>query len=314
MKYTLLLSFATMLLLGSCANKIDYDASGYFEADEVIVSAQQNGQLLTFPVEEGMSLKAGSVVGQIDVNIAWLQKQQTEETIASLNKKISDPEIQTELVNRQLQVEKSQLDQLIREQKRTQNLVLADAATQKQLDDINAQIEQLQKQMGVTRTKIQLNTYNTHIQNQSILSEKSPLEKTASVFQEQISKGSIINPIDGIVLIKYALPGEFQTPGKPLYKIANLDTLTLRAYITGSQLSQIKIGQTVKARIDRGEKNYKYYQGQICWISDESEFTPKTIQTKDERANLVYAIKIRVKNDGILKIGMYGEVIWNQHS
>ena len=137
-----------------------------------------------------------------------------------------------------------------------------------------------------------------------------PLEKTVAQFQEQIEKGTIINPVTGLVLTKYALQGEITAIGKPLYKIANVDTLVLRAYITGSQLSQIKNGQQVQVRIDQGEKNYKLYTGQISWISGKSEFTPKTIQTKDERANLVYAIKVRVKNDGYLKIGMYGEVIF----
>jgi len=138
------------------------------------------------------------------------------------------------------------------------------------------------------------------------------LEKTVAQFQEQINKGQIINPINGTVLVNYALQGEMQVVGKPLYKIANTDTLDLRAYITGTQLSQIKLNQQVKVRIDQGEKKYKEYPGTITWISGKSEFSPKTIQTKDERANLVYAIKIRVKNDGYLKIGMYGEVIWSK--
>jgi len=202
------------------------------------------------------------------------------------------------------------LEQQIREQKRTENLVEADAATQKQLDDINAAVEQMKKQIAVTEQQLKLNTYNTQTQNQSILSEKVPMEKAAAQLQEQIDRGKVINPINGTVLTNYALQGEMQVIGKPLYKIANLDQLDLKAYVTGSQLPQIKIGQNVTVRIDNGDGGFKEYPGTITWISAKSEFSPKTIQTKDERANLVYAIKVNVKNDGYLKIGMYGEVLW----
>ncbi|WPV01565.1 HlyD family efflux transporter periplasmic adaptor subunit [Mucilaginibacter sp. cycad4] len=300
------------LLLSACSHKNDFDASGNFEVDEVIVSAQQNGQLLSFTIQEGSQLKAGEQVGQIDVTTATLQKQQTEASIKALKEKISNPNDQAELVRRQLAVQESQLAQQIRERDRTANLVKADAATKKQLDDANAALDQLRKQIAVTRQQLKLNTTNTNTQNRSIMSERAPMEKTAAQYQEQINKGQVINPLTGIVLVKYALQGEMQTIGKPLYKIANTDTLTLRAYVTGTQLPQIRIGQQVKARIDQGEKNYKSYDGQISWISDKSEFSPKTIQTKDERANLVYAVKVRVKNDGYLKIGMYGEVIWSK--
>lgn len=300
------------LLLNACGKKESYDASGNFEADEVIVSSQQNGELMAYSVQEGMQLKTGDKVGQIEVRVAELQKEQAEASIEALSQKTTDPNNQIELVRRQLQVQEAQLAQQLHERTRTENLVKADAATQKQLDDINATIDQLRKQIDVTRQQLTLNTSNINTQNRSILSEKGPLEKTAAQFQEQINKGQIINPINGTVLVNYALQGEMQTIGKPLYKIANTDTLNLRAYITGTQLSQIKTGQQVKVRIDQSEKGYKEYQGSIIWISDKSEFSPKTIQTKDERANLVYAIKVRVKNDGYLKIGMYGEVIWTK--
>ncbi|ANH83199.1 secretion protein [Niabella ginsenosidivorans] len=300
------------LALNACKREKEYDASGNFEADEVIVSAQQNGALLSYKVNEGDQLNAGAIVGQIDVKLAELQKQQTEATIASLNQKTSNPGNQAELVRRQLAVQKAQLAQQLRERNRTENLVKADAATRKQLDDINALIDQLSKQIAVTQQQLKLNTYNTNTQNRSILSEQAPLEKTAAQYQEQINKGRIINPANGTVLVNYALQGEMQVVGKPLYKIANTDTLDLRAYITGTQLPQIRIGQQVKVRIDQGKDNYKEYNGTIVWISDKSEFSPKTIQTRDERANLVYAIKVRVKNDGYLKIGMYGEVLWSK--
>lgn len=301
-----------MLLLSGCNHKDDFDASGNFEADEVIVSAQQNGQLLSFAVQEGSQLKVGEKVGQIDVGTVELQKQQTEASIQALKEKTSNPQDQAELVRRQLAVQESQLAQQIHERDRTSNLVKSDAATKKQLDDANAALDQLRKQIEVTRQQLKLNTTNINTQNRSIMSERAPMEKMAAQYQEQIDKGLVINPLTGTILVKYALRGEMQTIGKPLYKIANTDTLTLRAYVTGTQLPQIKVGQMVKARIDQGEKNYKYYEGQITWISDKSEFSPKTIQTKDERANLVYAVKVRVKNDGYLKIGMYGEVIWSK--
>lgn len=302
-----------VLLLSSCSNsKNDYDATGNFEADEVIVSAEQNGQLLSFSISEGDKIKAGDTVGQIDVTIPTLQKEQAEATISALKSKTFSPEVQNDVVKRQLAVQQAQLDQALKEKTRIENLYKEEAATGKQLDDISAQVDQLKKQINVTREQLKLNVSNTQTQNRSILSEKNPLEKTVQQFQEQIKKGWIINPISGTVLIRYALKGEFEMIGKPLYKIASMDTLTLKAYVTESKLHEIKTGQQVTVRIDDGDGKYKNYTGIISWISQKSEFTPKTIQTKDERANLVYAIKIRVKNDGYLKIGMYGEALWNK--
>lgn len=310
MKYSILISTITLLLASCSGNKIDYDASGNFEADEVIVSAQQNGELLSFTVNEGQHIPAGTVVGQIDVTIPVLQKEQAEASIASLKEKTGTADEQVALINRQLAVQQAQLDNLNKERQRTQNLINADAAPRKQLDDINAQITQLQRQMAATKEQISVYRSNTATQNRSILSEKAPLEKTVQQIQAQINKGQIINPQTGTVLTRYALKGEMAATGKPLYKIANTDTLTLKAYITGEQLPLIKNGQRVQVRIDQGSKTYKMYAGNIVWISDKSEFTPKTIQTKNERANLVYAIKIRVPNDGYLKIGMYGEALF----
>ncbi|WP_461533130.1 HlyD family secretion protein [Sinomicrobium sp.] len=303
---------SVVVLLNACTNESDYDASGNFEADEVIVSSQQNGVLLSYEVKEGKLLKTGDKVGQIDVRLIELQKEQTEASIAALNEKTSAPSDQIELVRRQLDVQKSQLTQQLREKLRTENLVKADAATRKQLDDINASIDQLKKQIAVTEQQLKLNIYNTNTQNRSILSEKVPLERAVAQLQEQIDKGKIINPITGTVLVNYALPGEMQVVGKPLYKIANTETLDLKAYVTGTQLPQIKLGQEVTVRIDNGKDSYKEYSGYITWISNKSEFTPKSIQTKDERANLVYAIKVNVVNDGYLKIGMYGEVLFSR--
>ncbi len=296
-------------LASSCnQNKIKTDASGVFESDEVIVSAQQNGQILSFPIKEGDAIRKGAIIGNIDMSNSVIQKQQVQATIQALSEKTTNPLPQIELVEKQVAVQRSQLAQQERERTRTENLLKADAATQKQLDDINAAIDQLKKQIAVNEQQIALDKSNIATQNSSVLSEKAPLEKSAAQIQDEINKGKIVNPISGTVLTKYALEGEMTTTGKALYKIADLDTLTLRAYVTGSQLTAIKLGQRVKVYTDDGTKNYKEYPGKVSWISDKSEFTPKTIQTKDERANLVYAVKIRVKNNGYLKLGMYGEV------
>jgi HlyD family secretion protein len=309
MKYFQLLFINACLLFSSCLHKDEaYDGSGNFEADEVIVAAQQNGQLLSFIAKEGDTLSRGAIVGQIDVSTAELQKQEVQASIHALYERTTSPKPELELIQKQLAVQQSTLAQQIHERTRTENLVKADAATQKQLDDINAGIDQLQKQILVTNQQLAVEESTIANQNRNVLSQRSPLQKSAAQYEDQIQKGVIINPVRGTVLTKYALQGEMATIGKALYKIANLDTLFLRAYITGSQLPEIKLGQRVRVRIDAGNKNFKQYEGTLSWISDKSEFTPKTIQTQDERANLVYAIKIRVGNDGFLKIGMYGEI------
>ena len=306
-KITLITALAALI---ACNNKHQFDASGNFEADEVIVSAQQTGQLIDYDVEEGKTLTEGQKVGQINVALLKIQKEQVEATIASLKEKTQNPADQVALIRSQLEVQRAQLAQQERELTRTQNLVRGGAATQKQLDDLSALIDQLRKQIAVTENQLKVSLTNINTQNRNVLSQEAPLQKNAEAVQEQINQGDIINPIAGTVLTNYALKGEMQTFGKPLYKIANTDVLTLKAYITGDQLSQIKLGQQVTVRTDAGKGEYRTYQGEIIWISQESEFTPKTIQTKSERANLVYAIKIKVKNDGFLKIGMYGEVLF----
>lgn len=307
-----LIKMLVLFFFSACnGNKTEYDAAGNFEADEVIVSAQQNGQLLSYSVREGQQLRDGEIAGQIDVSIQELQKEQTEESIRALSQKTNASTEQVEVARRQLEAQQSQLDQLIREQERTRKLVAADAAPAKQLDDITAQIDLVKKQMNITRSQIDLYRSTIARQNRSILSEKAPLQKAAAQMEAQVEKGQVVNPINGTVLTNYAMKGELVFVGRPLYKIANTDTLTLKAYITGSQLGSIKTGQQVSVRIDQGKEEYKTYPGTISWISDKAEFSPKSIQTKDERANLVYAIKVLVKNDGFLKIGMYGEAMWN---
>ena len=299
-KITLITALAVLI---ACNNKPQFDASGNFTADEVIVSAQQTGQLIAYEVEEGKTLTEGQKVGQINVEVLKLQKEQVEATISSLKEKTLNPADQVALIRSQYEVQKAQLEQQERELIRVRQLVAGGAATQKQLDDLTALVDQLRKQLAVTQNQLKVSLTNINTQNRNVLSQEAPL-------QEQINQGEIINPIAGTILVNYALKGEMQTFGKPLYKIANTDVLTLKAYITGDQLTQIKLGQQVTVRTDAGEGAQRTYQGEITHISNKAEFTPKTIQTKSERANLVYAIKVKVKNDGYLKIGMYGEVVF----
>jgi HlyD family secretion protein len=308
MNYSKLYGPIALLMICSCNKPNSFDASGNFESDEVIVSAQQNGQLLSFNLNEGDTIPMGAMVGQIDTTILKLQMQQAVASIQSLKSKTSSVNETNDLVEKQLAVQEVELDHQLKERERTFKLVKADAATQKQLDDIDALVLQLQKQLNVTKQQLIVNETNVKTANSGVMSEKAPLEKTVAQWQEQIKKGQVINPVSGVVLSKYAMAGEMAMIGKPLYKISNTDTLTLKAYVTGDQLPQIKIGQHVDVRIDSAKGGFKNYSGFISMISSKSEFTPKTIQTKDERANLVYAIKVRVKNDGYLKIGMYGEV------
>ena len=285
-----------------------FDASGSFEADEVIISAQQTGQILAFSIKEGQELKPEQEIGKIDVNNLELQKQLTESRIKALGEKLNVATPQTAVIENQIAVLQSQIRYLEKEQQRTANLVKADAATQRQLDDITAKTDEAKRQLNVYQQQIALNKSNVNVQNRSVLSEKDPLQKTVAQIQDQINKGLIINPVKGTVLTQYAFQGEMATIGKPLYKIANTDTISLRAYISGNQLASIKLSQKVTVRTDDGKGGFRNYNGNIYWISDKAEFTPKTIQTKEERQNLVYAIKVSVPNDGYLKIGMYGEL------
>lgn len=306
-EYTCIAALATFFF--ACNNKKNqFDASGTFETDEVIVSAQLGGQILAFDVNEGDTLQAGAIVGKIDSLNMLLQKEQVQASIQSLKEKMSDVQPQIQLLEDQLAVQQTQLNNLLKDQQRFENMLKDGAVTQRQVDDINTQVEAARKQMQVTQQQIRVQQTNTGTQNRSILSEKAPLQKQVAQLSEQLSKANIVNPISGTVLTKYAEAGEVTSAGKALYKIADITYLNLRAYITGTQLSTIKLNQPVKVYIDSGANHYRAYDGKVIWISDKAEFTPKTIQTKDERANLVYAIKVKVKNDGYLKIGMYGEI------
>jgi len=300
---------AATLSLSACGSKTEkVDASGTFEADEVIVSSELPGKLVRFDVEEGQQLAKDSVVGAVDAVNLSLQQEQVQASISTLGDKTVTVAPQIELLQSQLAVQQSQLATLQHEKTRIENLLKADAATSKQLDDINAQIDVARKQLDVTQQQMNVQRNNAATQNRGVLSEAKPLQKRIAQLKDQEQRASIINPINGTVISKYAQASEITAPGKALYKIADLSTMTLRAYITGTQLPQVKLNDVVTVMIDQGEKGYKSYPGTISWVSDKAEFTPKTIQTKEERANLVYAVKIKVKNDGYLKIGMYADV------
>jgi len=309
----------------SCNSKNGkYDATGTFEADEIIVSAEATGKILQLHVEEGANLIKDSVVGKIDPTAIELQKEQASSSVNALQQKTNDaaPQVnilqaQLQLQNKQIAVYNEQLKTLQKEQQRFQKLVAADAVPDKQLDDINGQVNILKEQITAAKTQLlvlqsQINAQRqaVAIQNRGILSEKDPMEKKIAQIQDQLDKTIITNPVTGTVLTKYADENEFTATGKALYKIADLSTMKLRAYITGDQLAQVKLNQPVKVLVDDGKGRSREMKGTISWISDKAEFTPKTIQTKDERANLVYAIKVNVLNDGYLKIGMYGEVVF----
>jgi HlyD family secretion protein len=284
-----------LLIVAGCkSSSNEFDATGNFEADEVIISSEASGKILKLDVDEGKELEANAVVGLIDTTQLYLKKKQLQYSIKAVIAKSPNTSIQLAAIKEQMETQQ-------REKKRVENLLKDDAATQKQLDDINSQLQLLQRQYDASQS-------NLSVQTTSIQSETLPLKAQLDQIQDQLNKSVVVNPFKGTVLTQYALKDEMAAQGKALYKIADLSSLILRAYISGSQLSQIKLGQQVQVLVDAPEGKYKDYTGDIMWVSDKAEFTPKTIQTKDERANLVYAIKIRVKNDGYLKLGMYGEV------
>ena len=300
-----------LLFTGCSLNDHLSDASGTFEVDEVIVSSEVPGKILSLNIDEGSLLKKDSIVGIIDSIPLELQKAQVEASISALHEKTMDVGPQVQVLKDQIAVQKTQLANALSERARTERLIKADAATTKQLDDWNNQIDVLKKQIAVNEQQIKVQETTTGTQNSSVLSEAKPLSKSVAQINDQLKRANIKNPINGTVLTKYAMAGEITSAGKALYKIGDLSVVTLRAYITGTQLAQVKLNQHVKVLVDKDAGNYRTYDGVINFISDKAEFTPKTIQTKDERANLVYAIKIHVKNDGYLKIGMYGEVKFN---
>lgn len=284
-----------LITLNACTGKKnEFDASGTFEAEETIISAEASGTIRQFDLKEGQQLKEGQFIGYIDSTQLYLRKKQLEAQITALLSKRPD-------VNTQLASLQEQLASAEKEQKRMMRLVEADAATTKQLDDINAQLEVIRRQVDAQKSSLM-------ISSEGISKDAIPLQLQVEQINDQLLKYRIINPVNGTVLSKYAEPNEMASPGKPLYKIADLRTIVLRAYVTGNQLPQLKLNQHVNVLTDDGSGGYKETGGTVTWINDKAEFTPKTIQTKDERANMVYAIKVNVPNDGTFKIGMYGEI------
>ncbi len=284
------------LFLVSCGQKEQaYDASGTFEAVETIVSAEASGTIKALNLVEGQIVKADETIGYIDTTQLYLKKKQLIAQIGAVLGKKPDVAVQ-------IAAYREQLKQANREQQRIINLLKSDAATPKQLDDANSQIAIIKKQILAQESALNITSI-------SLSKETLPLNVQIDQLNDQISKSKIVNETAGTVLVKYAEVNEMAAVGKPLYKVGDLLSIILRAYITGNQLSTVKLGQKVEVLVDAADGKYKRYEGTIEWISDKAEFTPKTIQTKDERANLVYAVKIKVKNDGYLKIGMYGEII-----
>jgi len=285
-----IISTIIFITLISC-NGNDEKADGYgnFEATETTISSEANGKLLSLDAEEGDMLEKNAIVGTIDTVQLSLKRNQLLATKNTVFSKSQNVLSQREVLKEQLKVAEN-------DQKRIKNLIKDNAATPKQLDDINGHIDILKQQIKSVET-----------QNAPIVNEVKSIEIQIQQIEDQIEKSIIKNPAKGTVLVKYAEPNEITAFGKPLYKIADLDEMTLRVYISETQLASIKVGQEVSVKIDSNEQ-MKSYKGTITWVSETAEFTPKIIQTKEERVNLVYAVKILVKNDGSLKIGMPAEM------
>lgn len=291
---SIILLIVTFLFASCSDGNGDFDATGTFESEEIIVSSEAMGKIVKFDVDEGTQLKHSQIVGVIDTTQLHLKKKQLLASVKAVLSK--QPDINTQLASLQKQIETAET-----EKHRIENLVKSNAATTKQLDDVNSQLEVLRKQYDATKSSLTISKVG--LQNETL-----PLTAQIEQIEDQIRKSYITNPIDGTVLTRYAKLDEITSTGKALYKIANLKDMTLRAYVNGNQLGEIKLGQKVKVFVDKGNNEQKEMSGEIYWVSSKAEFTPKTIQTKDERANLVYAIKVKVANDGYLKIGMYGEI------
>ena len=283
-----------LLSIVSCNNEPDYDAQGTFEATEIVLSSEGTGRILSFDVTEGEIINANSVVGVIDSLQLHLQREQLKAQQSALLSSLPDKEKQVASLRRQLAKQRAELQ-------RVKNMLSDGAATTKQRDDIEAQITILEGQLSATLSTLDNNT-------STINENATALEAQIAALDDRIAKCNISSAVGGTVLIKYAEAGEFTTIGKPLMKVADLENIYLRAYLTSCQLANVNLGDEVSVIADFGGDERYDYKGRVAWISAESEFTPKSIQTKDSRANLVYAVKITVKNDGRLKIGLAGEV------
>ena len=287
--------FILAVLFLSCGDKDpEFDATGTFEAEEVIISSEVSGTIEHLDIREGSPVEHGQLLGWIDSTQLHLRKKQLLAQVDALLSK--RPQVATQLASFRVQLATAE-----RELQRMQNLYEAEAATQKQVDDAAAQLAIIRRQMEAHRSSLD-------IASQGLISETLPLLAQVEQIEEQIRSCRIVNPVTGIILQRYSKVHELATPGKPLYKVADLTELELHSYVTGDQLSGIKLNQDVTVLVDSGHSEYKTYPGVITWVASEAQFTPKTIHTRDERADLVYAMKVRVKNDGLLRIGMYGEV------
>lgn len=284
-----------VLLAASCVegNKA-YDASGVFESTEVTVSAEGNGKILSLDLQEGDRLEAGQIVGCIDTVQLHLSEVQLEASRRAVGSGRLD-------ISRQIAALESQIGKQRQELDRFTKLEKAGASNRKQVEDIQAQIETLERQLAAQKES--LNSSNRNVSGQA-----DALEAQIEQIRDRIRKCAITSPVAGTVLAKYSEAGEFAALGRALFKVADIDNIRLRAYITADQLTTLKLGQQVRVFADQGSSGRKEYAGTLIWISDKAEFTPKTIQTRDERANLVYAVKIAVENDGLIKLGMYGDI------
>lgn len=292
----IILSFAwiSSLLIACNNNKDKHDASGTFEATETIVSSEATGKIMSFSINEGDVLKQGQVTGYIDstqLHLARLQLLQNRKAVLS-----GRPDVKTQIESLQ-----KELDNALADKERIENLVKGQVASQKQLDDANMRIAVLQSKIEAQKSMLNITTSTLNEQGGTVDIQLAQVE-------DQLKKCNIVNPVNGTVLAKFANAYEMTSTGKPLYKIVDLSVIDLKAFITADQFAKAKLGQKVQVTVDDEGGKSRTYEGNIDWINDKAEFTPKTIQTKNERANLVYAVKIKVKNDGLLKIGMYGEM------
>lgn len=297
MKKRTSIALVCALALGAC-NSSDQGshASGTFEATGTIVSSEATGRIMAFAVQEGDQLKAGQVLGHVDSTQLHLQKLQLQQSRRAVL--AGQPDVRA-----QIAALEDQLKSAITDKGRIENLVKGEVASQQQLDDANTRIAVLRSQIAAQRNA--LGTTSTALAEQG-----GTIGVQLAQVEDQLAKCTITSPVDGTVLATYSNPFEMTAVGRPLFKIADLGTLHLKAYITSDQFLKVRIGDTVQVLADSGDGGTKAYTGTVDWISDQAEFTPKTIQTRNERANLVYAIKVRVKNDGLIKLGMYGEVVF----
>ena len=286
--------FIAFVLTNCTKTEKKADAYGNFEAVETIISSESQGKLINFNIEEGEDITIGQRIGLIDTSMLALQRNEIQANLRSLKFKLPD-------VSKDIKVLEQQIANIEIDRKRTENLLEKKAATQKQYDDIIARIEVLKKQITATK-------YKASVQSRSILSEIEPIEAKLKQVNYSIEKCKIMNPTAGTVISKFVEENEIVSFGKPLYKLADLENIIIRVYVSEPCLINVKIGLKVKVFVDAPNNTQKEYEGKVTWISSKAEFTPKIIQTKEERTNLVYAVKVAVKNDGGLKLGMPGEV------